>query len=79
MRFLPALLIIIGCSATPEPLGDPAVLADIEATTDCTELQSTFDTAAANHERSVEGGDGAAVTLAYMQAADARMLELGCY
>lgn len=59
--------------------GDPSVYAQIRSTTDCGELQATFDRAADNNDR-YEGGEHLhRVTLSYMEAADDRMRSIGCY
>lgn len=69
----------------PEPIeaetrpGDPAVYAQIEASTDCADLQETFDRAAGNNERAETGSEAFDYTLGYMEAADDRMREVGCY
>jgi hypothetical protein len=61
--------------------GDPAVYARIESMTDCAKLQEQFDLAEATSKR--EGGPQGAtwseIGIAYMQAADDRMREVGCY
>ena len=59
--------------------GDPSVYAQIEASTDCADLQVTFDRAAGNNERAEPGSEAFDYTLAYMEAADDRLREVGCY
>lgn len=59
--------------------GNPEVYRRIDALTDCTELQREFDTAAANNDRYDAGTFGHETTLAYMEAANRRMEEVGCY
>lgn len=53
--------------------GNPAVYARIEALTDCGELQREFDTAMDTYDRRKE-----AHSLAYAEAAQARIKRLGC-
>lgn len=64
------VLILAGCSAPAEPVGNPEVLERIGGMEDCTALQQEFDTA--------DASSGEAAT-AYMKAADERMREVGCY
>jgi peptidyl-tRNA hydrolase len=61
--------------------GNPKVYARIEAMTDCGQLQEQFDIAEANQFRDIDRGrtDLAEASTAYMQAADERMREVGCY
>lgn len=59
--------------------GQSAVYERIAALTDCAELQSEFDRASANNGREEAGSTGFEITLSYMQAADDRMREVGCY
>ncbi len=47
--------------------------------TDCSALQSTFDRAASNNDRTVAGSAEAKWTTGYMSAADDRMRAVGCY
>ncbi len=67
-------------SAVERP-GSPAVYASIAAETDCVKLQTSFDTAAAAHDRDKARSrlDLMEIDTAYMQAIDARMRELKCY
>jgi PBP1b-binding outer membrane lipoprotein LpoB len=62
-------------ASTPAPEetrpGDPVVYEKIAASTDCVELQHIFDTAA--------NGPARPWKVAYMNAADTRMREVGCY
>ena len=51
----------------------------IDHGTDCTKLQADFDQASENNQRAEAGSFQFDVTLSYMDAADARMRELGCY
>ncbi len=51
--------------------GNPVVYEKIAASTDCVELQHIFDTAA--------NGPAHPWKVPYMNAADARMREVGCY
>jgi hypothetical protein len=66
-------------STTTVGPGDPAVYQRIASLTDCTMLQAEFDQAEENNGRVPAGSDQAEWTLAYMEAADARMQEVGCY
>ncbi len=68
----------IGCDEDDQP-GSPAVYERIESLTDCVELQAEFDTAAANNDRAAAGSEEFDVTLSYMEAADDRLAEVGCY
>lgn len=61
------------------PPGEPAVYERIAASSDCTVLQGEFDTASENFDRVEAGTPQADASLGYMQAADARMQEVGCY
>ncbi len=61
------------------PAGDPATHARIRAMTDCGELQEAFDTAGDNFDRARKGTPQSAWSLAYMDTADDRMEEIGCY
>lgn len=56
--------------------GAPEVYTQIAAETDCAALQGTFDRAADTSDR---GGQWRTIGLGYMDAADARLRELGCY
>ena len=55
--------------------GSPAVYERIAAMSDCDLLQNQFDTAMDSVERGYQGG----WTIAYADAADARMRAIGCY
>lgn len=48
----------------------------IASLTDCAQLQREFDLAEATHQR---GGTWGPIGTAYMQAADTRMRQVGCY
>lgn len=67
-----------GGDGGPGP-GSPAVYGQIEAASDCAELQQMFNQASANNDRATAGTDQFDWTLGYMTAADARMKGLGCY
>lgn len=82
--------ITAGCgssSSEPDPgivsntarVGDPAVYARIDASTSCTELQREFDIASDNTTRIQADGGDATISISYMEAADVRMREIGCY
>jgi outer membrane PBP1 activator LpoA protein len=68
-----------GCSK--DRPGNPEVYERIARTTDCAQLQHEFDTAEANQKRDLARGavDQAEASTAYMDAADKRMREVGCY
>jgi hypothetical protein len=73
-------------SATVENLpesrpGSAAVYARIESSRNCVALQREFDIAYANNQRAQDAGDEttANMSFSYMEAADARMKEVGCY
>lgn len=78
-----ALLALTGCAATPAAapttIGQPDVYQRISNTTDCAELQAEFDTAEQAHQRAQRGSTAAAIAVSYMEAANTRMTELGCY
>lgn len=67
-----------GSSARP---GSPDVYARIAASSDCTALQKEFDQADANGKRDRASGrtEQARWSSGYMDAADARMRQIGCY
>lgn len=86
MRMLAGLLLILAaCSpATATPAnevqyGSDAVYQRIGSMSDCDDLQAEFDQASANHDRAEPGSDAARASTGYMEAADARMQEVGCY
>jgi hypothetical protein len=60
--------------------GSAAVYARIDAETDCEILQDEFDTAQANHKQDLARGAAALdkIDTSYVEAANARMRELGC-
>ena len=78
-------------AAEPEPTqdesasdigpGSPSVYKQIARMTNCAKLQEKFDIAADNHDREVQQGDleMMKITTSYMDAADNRMSEVGCY
>ena len=66
-------------AAVPDGPGEPLVYESIAALEDCGELQAAFDTAADNNDREDPGSDRFEVTLSYMDYADERLRELGCY
>ena len=61
--------------------GSAVVYQRIEAMTDCAKLQAESDRADAYHSRELNAGDVdmAEVSTSYMEAADARMQEIGCH
>lgn len=56
-----------------------AVSERIRTETDCATLQQEFDTASDNFDRAEPGSPAADASLAYMNLADDRMQEVGCY
>ena len=60
--------------------GSADVYSRIEAETDCERLQDEFDTAQANHKQDLTRGavDLDKIDTSYMEAANARMRDLGC-
>ena len=64
-------------SAEERP-GSPDVYARIEATSDCAELQTQFDTAMDNVERYEAGSPQREAPMAYAEAAEDRRQELDC-
>lgn len=60
-------LVFIGKLVPEDRSGNPSVYQRIERTTDCAALQDEFDVADRNGN------------VSYMEAADRRMRELGCY
>lgn len=66
-------------SGSDERPGSPAVYARIAALTDCQALQREFDVAMDNADRQHDAGGTADASLAYSEAADERMREVGCY
>lgn len=77
---LTALAALTACVSAPaERPGSQAVYDRIDGLTDCTQLQTEFDTASANYDRAEAGSSQALAATAYMKAADARMKEVGCY
>lgn len=80
-----------GSEVVPVPTTPPAdtttdttdttnpVIARINSLTDCEALQDEFDQAAENNEREDPGTPTFELTTSYMEAADTRMAEIGCY
>lgn len=60
--------------------GSADVYSRIEAETECEALQGEFDAAQANHNQDVNRGaaDLDKIDTSYMEAANARMRDLGC-
>lgn len=58
--------------------GSSQVYADIAAASSCGQLQTMFDTAAANNDRATPGTTEHKYTTGYMTAAVDRMKTLGC-
>lgn len=79
------VLLTAGCNSAPSPtqekIGNPAVYQRIANETDCVVLQGEFDQADATSKR--PGGPAGTtwlkIGIAYMEAADERMEEVGCY
>lgn len=81
LRVVPLVLVVAcGMSAPAARPGNPDVYARIASLTDCRELQKEFDTAEANGRRDREAGrlEQARASTSYMDAADARMKQVGC-
>lgn len=77
-----ALLLVacaVGTEAEPERLGSPAAHERIAGLSDCGELQDEFDVANANFDGAAAGSDAASVAISFMEHADERLIELGCY
>ena len=70
-----AVALALGCSSSGDRPGNPAVYDRISSMTDRAELQAEFDQADEN--RALPTDDD--VPISYMEAADARMSEIGCY
>jgi len=66
-----------GSGSSTRP-GSASVYSDIAASSDCTWLQAQFDRADENNQTASSGYERD-YTLGYMQAADKRMREVGCY
>jgi hypothetical protein len=77
-------------ATTTGRVGSPSAYAEIAASTNCADLQATFDGAESTSKRpggpstgaafyQERYGDWADIGIAYMKAADARMQALGCY
>lgn len=77
---LAAVALAAGCAGSERP-GHPDTYERIEALTDCAALQEAFDTAADNHDRDDARGrlDLMKIDSSYMDAADDRMGDVGCY
>ena len=78
-RFLAAAVLLLAACGERDRPGSPAVYDRIEAETDCPALQDEFDTAMAGAEGRRSGDDLRDASLAYAQAADRRMMKLGCF
>lgn len=92
MRLVVVCLVLIatsGCGTSDSPstavdnnertVGNPAVYARIDSMTSCTSLQREFDIAGDNTDAAHASGDDATIPMSYMNAADNRMREVGCY
>jgi curli biogenesis system outer membrane secretion channel CsgG len=79
----PTLATKAALTATEAPSrpDDPTVYARIAKMTDCGKLQEHFDLAETTSQRpgGPEGATWSEIGIAYLQAADARMKEVGCY
>lgn len=80
-----AVFVVVGAiwafsavSGDDEPPGSPAVYDDIEATTSCPDLQSTFDDNMGDAERRGPNDPLYDTLLGYATAANDRMVDLGC-
>ena len=79
-----AAMALVACgrgddSDTGDRPGNPAVHSRIEQADDCATVQGEFDQASENNELAEPGTQQFDQTLGYMEAADARLDELGCY
>ena len=76
-----AVLLLTACgdSDSEEPLGDPAVYTDINATTDCAALQEGFDRNMDDVDRREPGDPLRDVVMAYAEAYNDRLETVGCY
>ncbi len=77
-------VVVAGCGGQESPgqqPGNPAVYQRIEQETDCVTLQGEFDQAEQTSQRpgGPEGATWSEIGIAYMQAAEARMREVGCH
>lgn len=82
-------LMLVGCGSNDNPspavennertVGDSAVIARIENSTSCTDLQREFDIAMDNAEAHASGDPARDLSLTYANAANNRMREIGCY
>lgn len=82
MRYVVVALLLAGCGGASQDAELPGNYAQvIESETDCAELQSVFDQAEQTGEARREAGDvdTARQYTAVMQAADAKMRQIGCY
>jgi hypothetical protein len=72
--------LVAGCGNS-ERSGSPGVYAEIAASTDCAELEATFNRASDNHDAATNRGDMAEMdwTTGYMDASYDRMDEIGCF
>lgn len=82
MKALPVAMlagvVLAGCGRSAKP-GNQAVYGRIASMTNCAALQAQFNTASANHDRELHRNlDLAEIDTSYMEAADARMEDLGC-
>jgi len=75
-------VLVGGCGDTGDKTsdrpGNPAVYDRIDAMSSCDDLQHEFDVAMANHDRAPSGSDKRSTSLAYAQAAQARMEAVKC-
>ena len=67
--------VLLGFTQGGRP-GSPDVYARMDAEMDCAVLQAEFDQASYNHDHIASNKDA---SLAYMEYADERMREVGCY
>jgi hypothetical protein len=58
--------------------GSQAVYQQIAADTDCASVQAAFNQAYSDNQAAPPGSNGKAWTLGYMEAAQARLVVLGC-
>ena len=75
-----AVAVTVAAMVAEEPRpGSESVYERIDSETDCAELQEEFDTAMGHADRYPPGDDRRETSLAYAEAADDRMREVGCY
>lgn len=88
MRRLTAVVVLtftlVACTGGTDGTGGSRpgldeIYSRIETSRDCDGLQAEFDAADRNHEATRAGSRNAEISLSYMEAADKRMRQVGCY